>query len=102
MAAERPSVVVVAGPNGAGKSTVAPRLVADLLGVSEFVDADVLARALPPSRAGAVAAGCAMLRATRCAGRGATELWVRDDARESTEDTVRRRFGRWNRDADAQ
>jgi predicted ABC-type ATPase len=62
MEAEQPSVVVVAGPNGAGKSTAAPRLVSDLLGISEFVDADVLARALPPSRAGAVAAGRAMLR----------------------------------------
>src|SRR5260370_42671353 len=62
MRGERPSVVVLAGPNGAGKSTMAGRLLVDVLGVSEFVDADVLARALPRSEASAVTAGRAMLR----------------------------------------
>jgi predicted ABC-type ATPase len=60
--AERPSVVVLAGPNGAGKSTLAARLLVDVLGVSEFVDADLLARSLPPSEAAPIAAGKAMLR----------------------------------------
>lgn len=59
---ERPSVVALAGPNGAGKSTMAGQLLVDVLGVSEFVDADVLARALPRSEAAAVAAGRAMLK----------------------------------------
>lgn len=42
----RPSVVILAGPNGAGKSTVAPTLLHGALAVSEFVDADVIARGL--------------------------------------------------------
>lgn len=41
-----PSVIVVAGPNGAGKSTTAPALLRDTLAVTEFVDADVIARGL--------------------------------------------------------
>ena len=41
---------------------MAGRLLVDVLGVSEFVDADVLARALPRSEASAVTAGRAMLR----------------------------------------
>ncbi len=60
MQRERSSVVVLAGPNGAGKSTMAAELVVDVLGVSEFVDADVFARTLP--RSGAITAGRAMLR----------------------------------------
>jgi len=41
-----PSVIVLAGPNGAGKSTAAPWLLRDLLGVGEFVNADVIASGL--------------------------------------------------------
>ena len=37
---------MLAGPNGSGKSTVAPVLLQGELGVSEFVDADVIARGL--------------------------------------------------------
>jgi predicted ABC-type ATPase len=62
MQRERSSVVVLAGPNGAGKSTMAAELVVDVLGVSEFVDADVFARTLPRSGAAAITAGRAMLR----------------------------------------
>ncbi|MGI8668675.1 MAG: zeta toxin family protein [Aridibacter sp.] len=39
-------VIVIAGANGAGKSTVAAFLLRDKLGVSEFVNADVLAQGL--------------------------------------------------------
>lgn len=46
MPEESPSVVVIAGPNGAGKSTTAPALLADVLGVSEFINADVIAQGL--------------------------------------------------------
>ena len=60
--AERPSVVVLAGPNGAGKSTLPGRLLVEVLDVSEFVDADLLARSLPPSEAAPITAGKAMLR----------------------------------------
>src|SRR5882672_4796574 len=57
--AERPSVVVLAGPNGAGKSTLPGRLLVEVLDVTEFVDADLLARSLPPSEAAPrVFAGC--------------------------------------------
>ena len=54
--------MVPAGPNGAGKSTTAARLLVGVLQVAEFVDADVLARALPRSEATAVTAGRAVLR----------------------------------------
>ena len=41
-----PKVVLLAGPNGAGKSTLAPALLRDTLHVSNFVNADVIARGL--------------------------------------------------------
>ena len=41
-----PKVIVIAGPNGAGKSTVAPELLQGTLAVTEFVNADVIARGL--------------------------------------------------------
>ena len=42
----RPHVFVIAGPNGAGKSTAAPGLLRDLLGVAEYVNADLIAEGL--------------------------------------------------------
>ncbi len=41
-----PNLVVVAGPNGSGKSTAAPALLRDYLGVTEFVNADIIAQGL--------------------------------------------------------
>ncbi len=41
-----PTVVVISGPNGAGKSTAAPRLLRGKLAVSEFVNADAIARGI--------------------------------------------------------
>jgi predicted ABC-type ATPase len=41
-----PHVIVIAGSTVAGKSTVAPFLLRDMLGVSEFVNADTLAQGL--------------------------------------------------------
>ncbi len=46
MTTEAPKVVVLAGPNGAGKSTLAPKILRGPLGVSEFVNADVIARGI--------------------------------------------------------
>jgi ABC-type cobalamin/Fe3+-siderophores transport system ATPase subunit len=46
MADTSPSLIVVAGPNGAGKSTMAPALLRGTLGVTEFVNADVIAQGL--------------------------------------------------------
>ena len=44
--ANRPNLVAVAGPNGAGKSTVGPRLLKETLGVTKFVNADLIAQGL--------------------------------------------------------
>lgn len=41
-----PHLVVIAGPNGAGKSTTAPSLLKGTLGVTEFVNADLIAQGL--------------------------------------------------------
>lgn len=58
-----PSVVVIAGPNGSGKSTAAPLLLSGVLGVPEFVNADVIARGLSAfnPEGAAIAAGRIML-----------------------------------------
>lgn len=46
MSESAPNVVVIAGPNGSGKSTAAPALLRDYLGITEFVNADVIAQGL--------------------------------------------------------
>jgi predicted ABC-type ATPase len=59
-----PSIVVIAGPNGAGKSTAAPALLRQLFRITEFVNADTIARGLSassPERA-AIKAGRLMLQ----------------------------------------
>ena len=63
MSENNPHVIVIAGPNGAGKSTTAPMLLKGTLGVTEFVNADVIAQGLSafqPERA-AFHAGRVML-----------------------------------------
>lgn len=58
-----PSLIAIAGPNGAGKSTAGPSLLKETLGVTEFVNADLIAQGLSPfapDRA-AIAAGRIML-----------------------------------------
>lgn len=58
-----PNVVIIAGPNGAGKSTLAPALLRDTFGITEYVNADVIAEGLSafaPENA-AIDAGRAML-----------------------------------------
>jgi len=62
-----PSIVLIGGPNGAGKSTVARAVLAETLGITEFVNADVIAAGLSgfePERA-AFAAGRVMLTRLR-------------------------------------
>lgn len=62
-----PAVIVLAGPNGAGKSTTAPALLKGTLGVTEFVNPDVIAQGLSafgPEQT-AMAAGRIMLRRLR-------------------------------------
>ncbi|HEV3457027.1 MAG TPA: AAA family ATPase [Thermoanaerobaculia bacterium] len=41
-----PTVVTLAGPNGAGKSTTGPPLLKETLGVTQFVNADLIAEGL--------------------------------------------------------
>jgi predicted ABC-type ATPase len=62
-----PNVIAIAGPNGAGKSTVAPGLLRDLLGIDEFVNADVVARGLSgfDPESAAIQAGRIMLQRLR-------------------------------------
>lgn len=60
---ERPQIVIIGGPNGAGKSTIAGKLVPELLGLAEFVNADAIASGLAafaPERV-AFAAGRVMI-----------------------------------------
>lgn len=61
---EQPSVIILAGPNGAGKSTCAPALLSEELQISEFVNADVIARGLSAFNSESVAlqAGRIMLK----------------------------------------
>jgi predicted ABC-type ATPase len=61
---ETPRLVIIAGPNGAGKSTIANRVLTDAAAVTEFVNADTIARGLSafePERV-AVQAGRIMLQ----------------------------------------
>ncbi len=67
MRSRHPHVVVLSGPNGAGKSTAAPALLKGTLGVTEFVNPDVIAQGLSafePERV-ALAAGRVMLTRLR-------------------------------------
>ncbi len=60
---KNPHLIIISGPNGAGKSTTAPALLQGTLGVTEFVNADVIAQGLSafnPERA-AFHAGRSML-----------------------------------------
>jgi predicted ABC-type ATPase len=62
-----PNIVLIGGPNGAGKTTIARSVLADLIGMGEFVNADTLAAGLngfDPERA-AFAAGRIMLQRLR-------------------------------------
>lgn len=61
---DAPFIVVLAGPNGAGKSTLAPFLLRDALAVTEFVNADEIARGLAAfnPESVAIAAGRLMLQ----------------------------------------
>ena len=62
-----PEVFVLAGPNGAGKTTVAELLLPRTLGVSRFVNADYIAKALSPygPESSGIAAGRVMLARMR-------------------------------------
>jgi predicted ABC-type ATPase len=50
MSDQTPQLIVIAGPNAAGKSTLAPFLLRDALGLTEFVNADTLAAGLSAFR----------------------------------------------------
>lgn len=62
-----PSILILAGPNGAGKTTISREVLANTLGFTEFVNADVIAAGLSgfdPERV-AFAAGRIMLARLR-------------------------------------
>lgn len=64
---ESPSVVVIGGPNGAGKTTISREVIAEILKIGEFVNADVIAQGLSgfePEKA-AMQAGRIMLSRLR-------------------------------------
>lgn len=67
MDTKQPEIFVLGGPNGAGKSTVADVLLPDALGVTEFVNADLIAKGLSPHSpdASAIQAGRMMLTRIR-------------------------------------
>ena len=60
-------IVIIGGPNGAGKTTAAQLLVPQGLEISEFVNADEIARGLSPFNPehAALAAGRLMLERIR-------------------------------------
>lgn len=61
--ATSPIVIIIGGPNGAGKSTTAPEILDTELRITEFVNADVIAKGLSafaPEKS-AIAAGRIML-----------------------------------------
>jgi len=68
---DAPSLIALAGPNGAGKSTAGPPLLRDALGLTEFVNADVIARGLSAfdPEGAAFEAGRVMLHRIRELGR---------------------------------
>jgi len=41
-----PYVVAIAGPNGAGKTTIATTVLSEMLGITQYVNADTIARGL--------------------------------------------------------
>lgn len=71
MADDAPSLIALAGPNGAGKSTAGPPLLRDALGLTEFVNADVIAQGLSAfdPEGAAFEAGRVMLQRIRDLGR---------------------------------
>ncbi len=62
-----PNLIALAGPNGAGKSTAGPALLKETLGITEFVNADLIAQGLSPfaPERAAVAAGRIMVERLR-------------------------------------
>lgn len=60
-----PDVIVLAGPNGAGKSTAAEKLLQESFNVSEFVNADVIARGLSAFHPEGVAVAAGRIMLTR-------------------------------------
>lgn len=62
---ERPHVLVLAGPNGAGKSTAAASMLWSPLGITEFVNADVIAQGLSAFNAEGAAMQAGRIMLTR-------------------------------------
>jgi predicted ABC-type ATPase len=59
-----PNVIIIAGPNGVGKTTAAPSLLRRAWGVTEFVNADIIAQGISmfDAEGAAMEAGRVMLK----------------------------------------
>lgn len=85
-----PKVIVIAGPNGAGKSTAAPDLLQGTLELTEFVNADVIARGLAAFHPESVS-----IQAGRIMLRRLDELAKRRESFAFETTLASRSFGRW-------
>lgn len=88
-----PNTVVIAGPYGSGKSAAAPALLRDYLGITEFVNADVIAQGLSGFAAENVAIQARRIMLKRLKELAAAEA---DFAFETT--LASRTFATWLRD----
>src|ERR1041385_7183079 len=63
----KPRILIIAGPNGAGKTTFAREFLPHEAGLSDFINADLIAQGLSPfaPENAAIAAGKMMLRMIR-------------------------------------
>jgi len=68
-------VIVLAGPNGAGKTTAAPKVLRDVLGVVEFVNADTIAQGLAAFGPELVALEAGAVMLARLAEVGDAVIW---------------------------
>ncbi len=93
MSNNSPNVVVIAGANGSGKSTAAPALLRDYLGITEFVNADVIAHGLSGFGSENVALSAGRIMLQRLHHLAASEV---DFAFETT--LAARTFAPWLRD----
>jgi predicted ABC-type ATPase len=88
----RPQVVIIGGPNGAGKSTIA-RTVVSSIGLTDFVNADVIARGLSAMHPESVAMEAARIMLERLKKLAAAK---KDFAFETT--LAARTYAPWIRD----
>ncbi|MEO6131859.1 MAG: zeta toxin family protein [Saprospiraceae bacterium] len=60
-----PDLFIIAGPNGAGKTTASYTILPEMLGITQFVNADDIAKGLSPFNPGSVAIQAGRIMLTR-------------------------------------